>query len=108
MNDKNNVIERLSDILKDRKESSDSSSYTSLLYSEGIQKIISKIKEESNELIEAALDDFKKDDSIIHEAADLLFHVMVLLAYMGIDPSEILRELEKREGISGIEEKSKR
>ena len=55
MNDKNNVIERLSDILKDRKESSDSSSYTSMLYSEGIQKIISKIKEESNELIEAAL-----------------------------------------------------
>jgi len=108
MNDKNNVIERLSDILKDRKESSDSSSYTSMLYSEGIQKIISKIKEESNELIEAALNDVKKDDAIIHEAADLLFHVMVLLAYMGIDPSEILRELEKREGISGIEEKSKR
>ena len=79
-----------------------------MLYSEGIQKIISKIKEESNELIEAALDDVKKDDAIIHEAADLLFHVMVLLAYMGIDPSEILRELEKREGISGIEEKSKR
>ena len=42
MNDKNNVIERLSDILKDRKESSDSSSYTSQLYSEGIQKIIAK------------------------------------------------------------------
>ena len=63
MNDKNNVIERLSDILKDRKESSDSSSYTSMLYSEGIQKIISKIKEESNELIEAALDDVKKDDA---------------------------------------------
>ena len=79
-----------------------------MLYSEGIQKIISKIKEESNELIEAALDDVKKDKAIIHEAADLLFHVMVLLAYMGIDPSEILRELEKREGISGIEEKSKR
>ena len=66
------------------------------------------VKPESNELIEAALDDVKKDDAIIHEAADLLFHVMVLLAYMGIDPSEILRELEKREGISGIEEKSKR
>ena len=47
-------------------------------------------------------------DSIIHEAADLLFHVMVLLAYKDIDPSKILEELEKREGVSGLEEKSKR
>ena len=70
-----------------------------------IRIIIAKIKEESEELIEASISD---KEAIIHEAADLVFHVMVLLAFKDIDPSDILRELERREGVSGIEEKSKR
>ena len=108
MSDSTSIINRLSILLKERKNSPNSSSYTSQLFTEGAEKIIAKIKEESEELIESAETDVMDKDSIIHEAADLLFHVMVLLAHMGIDPSEILRELEKREGISGIEEKSKR
>ena len=105
MNNQENIFERLSKILRSRKETSEDNSYTSQLYKEGIEKIIAKIKEESEELIKASTSDKK---AIIHEAADLIFHVMVLLAYKDIDPSDILKELERREGVSGIEEKSKR
>ena len=108
MSDSTSIINRLSILLKERKNSPNSSSYTSQLFTEGGEKIIAKIKEESKELIESAETDVMDKDSIIHEAADLLFHVMVLLAYKDIDPSKILEELEKREGVSGLEEKSKR
>ena len=105
MSNQDNIFERLSKILRSRKETSEDNSYTSQLYKEGIEKIIAKIKEESEELIKASTSD---KEAIIHEAADLIFHVMVLLAYKDIDPSDILKELERREGVSGIEEKSKR
>ena len=108
MSDSTSIINRLSLLLKERKNSPNSNSYTSQLFTEGVEKIIAKIKEESKELIESAETDVVNKDSIIHEAADLLFHVMVLLAYKDIDPSKILEELEKREGVSGLEEKSKR
>ena len=108
MSNQTNIINRLSLLLRERKNSPNSSSYTSQLFIEGTEKIIAKIKEESEELIESAEADVLDKDSIIHEAADLLFHVMVLLANEDIDPSKILEELEKREGISGLEEKSKR
>ena len=108
MNNSTNIINRLSLLLKERKNSQHSSSYTSQLFIEGAEKIIAKIKEESEELIESAEADVLDKNSIIHEAADLLFHVMVLLAYKDIDPSKILEELENREGVSGLEEKSKR
>jgi len=108
MNNQTNIINRLSLLLRERKNSPNSSSYTSQLFIEGTEKIIAKIKEESEELIESAEADVLDKDSIIHEAADLLFHVMVLLVNEGIDPSNILEELEKREGVSGLEEKSKR
>ena len=108
MSDSTSIINRLSLLLKERKNSPNSNSYTSKLFTEGVEKIIAKIREESEELIESAETDVVNKDSIIHEAADLLFHVMVLLAYKDIDPSNILEELEKREGVSGLEEKSKR
>ena len=108
MSNQTNIINRLSLLLRERKNSPNSSSYTSQLFIEGTEKIIAKIKEESEELIESAEADVLDKDSIIHEAADLLFHVMVLLTNEDIDPSNILEELEKREGVSGLEEKSKR
>ena len=108
MSNQTNIINRLFLLLRERKNSPNSSSYTSQLFIEGTEKIIAKIKEESEELIESAEADVLDKDSIIHEAADLLFHVMVLLANEDIDPSNILEELEKREGVSGLEEKSKR
>ena len=108
MSNQTNIINRLSLLLRERKNSPNSSSYTSQLFIEGTEKIIAKIKEESEELIESAEADVLDKDSIIHEAADLLFHVMVLLANEDIARSYILEDLEKREGVSGLEEKSKR
>ena len=70
------------------------------------EKIISKIKEESEELAEA----FRENDlsNIKHESADLLFHLMVLLSEKNIPFDEVLLELKKREGVSGHEEKKSR
>ena len=75
---------------------------------EEVIKILEKIKEEADELIEAGSADTIRTKEIIHEATDLGFHTMVLLAFNEIDPMEVLKELERREGISGLEEKSRR
>tara|TARA_B100001057_G_scaffold60761_1_gene53978 strand:+ start:1465 stop:1785 length:321 start_codon:yes stop_codon:yes gene_type:complete len=102
-----NIIERLSELLQERKNADPSSSYVASLYSKGNGKIIEKISEETEELI-AEINDSIERKKVIHEAADLWFHVMVLLTNNGIDPSEVLKELEHREGLSGIEEKKER
>ena len=59
------------------------------------------------QLLDTLTEDLEKN-KVIHEAADLWFHVMVLLTNNGIDPTEVLKELESREGLSGIEEKKER
>lgn len=102
-----NIIERLSELLQERKNADPSSSYVASLYSKGNGKIIEKISEETEELI-AEINDSIERKKVIHEAADLWFHVMVLLTNNGIDPTEVLKELESREGLSGIEEKKGR
>ena len=102
-----NIVERLSALLKERKNADPSSSYVASLYAKGNEKIIEKIAEETDELIAEITEDLEKN-KVIHEAADLWFHVMVLLANNGIDPTEVLKELESREGLSGIEEKKGR
>ena len=102
-----NIIERLSALLKERKNADPTSSYVASLYAKGNEKIIEKIAEETDELIAEITEDPEKN-KVIHEAADLWFHVMVLLTNNGIDPIEVLEELENREGLSGIEEKKGR
>ena len=102
-----NIVERLSALLKERKNADPSSSYVASLYAKGNEKIIEKIAEETEELIAEITEDPEKN-KVIHEAADLWFHVMVLLINNGIDPTEVLKELESREGLSGIEEKKGR
>ena len=102
-----NIVERLSDLLKERKNADPSSSYVASLYAKGNEKIIEKIAEETDELIAEITEDLEKN-KVIHEAADLWFHVMVLLTNNEIDPTEVLKELENREGLSGIEEKKGR
>ena len=108
MSTEKNIIERLSNLLLERRASSEDSSYTAQLYKKGISEILSKIEEESKELIEAGELRPTAKKEITHEAADLWYHTMVLLAFNGIDPMDILKELEHREGVSGLEEKSKR
>ena len=101
------IIERLSVLLKERKNADPSSSYVANLYAKGNEKIIQKVVEETDELIAEITEDIEKN-KVIHEAADLWFHVMVLLTNNEIDPTEVLKELESREGLSGIEEKKGR
>jgi phosphoribosyl-ATP pyrophosphohydrolase len=102
-----NILDRLSILLKERKNADPSSSYVASLYAKGNKKIIEKIAEETDELI-AEINENLEKDKVVHEAADLWFHVMVLLTNNGIDPGEVLIELENREGLSGIEEKKGR
>ena len=80
-------------------------SYVSSLYSKGNQDICDKITEEASELVDATKDGKAQ---VVHETADLLFHVLVLLASLDIKYATILDELTKRFGTSGIEEKNNR
>jgi len=107
INSMSNVLNRLVEVLQDRKASLASDSYVAKLYDQGNSKIIEKIQEECQELIEEITDDIDKE-KVLHEAADLWFHVMVLLENNEINPLEILEVLEKREGLSGIKEKEGR
>lgn len=103
------IIIEIAEILERRKESTAISSYTKSLFDKGLEEILSKISEESEELIEAAKDKSKnKKKKLIHETADLWFHTMVLLSYEDISAKEILDELEKRFGTSGLDEKASR
>lgn len=100
------VIKALTEVLKERKNADPSSSYVASLYDKGLDTILKKIGEESAETIIAAKDG--KAEAIIYETADLWFHTLVMLVDQGIDPQEVLSELERRFGLSGIEEKASR
>jgi phosphoribosyl-ATP pyrophosphohydrolase len=84
-------------------------SYTTKLLQGGIPKMGAKLLEESNEVIEAAAESGESGrDHTIREAADVVFHLWVLLASRGIAVDDVRRELERREGVSGLEEKRRR
>ena len=103
------ILSRIDDILEIRKRSSAGKSYTKSLFDKGINEILSKIQEESEELIQAATSNgLDNRNKIIYETADLWFHVMVLLSNEDIKSKEILQELEKRFGLSGLDEKASR
>lgn len=101
----NEIIEKLEDILEMRKSASDADSYVASLYKQGDKQICDKILEEAQELVDS-ID--MKDDQIVHESADLLFHVLVLLRFKNIKYVKILNELDRRFGTSGIVEKNNR
>jgi len=106
---KENVLDRIDKVLKKRKSEGSKNSYVRQLFDQGNVEIIKKIREEFEELIEAAEEvDSDKKNKLIHEAADLCFHIMVLLSSEDITSKEVLTELEERFGISGIEEKNQR
>lgn len=101
------TLDRLMETITARQQQGDSEdSYTASLFKKGRAKIAQKIGEEGVELALAAV----KADKIeaCNESADLLYHVLVLWADMGISPREVMSILEQREGISGIEEKQNR
>lgn len=100
------ILQRLTETLEARKQASPESSYVARLFSKGEDAILKKVGEEATEVILAA----KGGDSshLVHETADLWFHCMVLLAQHGLSADEVLNELARREGLSGIEEKASR
>ncbi|HHH13340.1 MAG TPA: phosphoribosyl-ATP diphosphatase [Thiolapillus brandeum] len=102
----NQVLEALSRVLEARKQASPESSYVAALYHKGLDAILKKIGEEATETVMAAKDG--DPEKVIYETADLWFHSMVLLAHMGLGPEEVLKELERRFGLSGLEEKARR
>jgi|TARA_B110000259_G_scaffold57104_1_gene67446 phosphoribosyl-ATP pyrophosphohydrolase len=100
------ILERLMTVLESRKGGDPSSSYVAKLYDQGIDTILKKIGEESAETIIAAKSGDK--EQIIYETADLWFHSLVLLAQQNLTAQQVLDELDRRFGLSGIEEKSTR
>lgn len=102
----NDILDRLAQTLEARKQADPQSSYVAKLYHKGLDAILKKVAEEAAETIMAAKDGVR--EKIIYETADLWFHSLVLLTREGIHPDEILNELARREGLSGIVEKSNR
>jgi phosphoribosyl-ATP pyrophosphohydrolase len=102
----NDILNRLSDLLEARKSADPQSSYVAKLYTKGMNGILKKVGEEAAETIIAAKDGEKSQ--LIYETADLWFHTLVMLAHAGIKPQEVLDELARREGLSGIDEKAAR
>jgi len=100
------TLTKLADVLEQRKQSSPDSSYVARLYDKGLDAILKKIGEEATETVMAAKDGVS--DKIVYETADLWFHSMVLLAHQGLGPDDVLRELDRRFGLSGLEEKANR
>jgi phosphoribosyl-ATP pyrophosphohydrolase len=100
------ILDRLADTLEARKQASPDSSYVARLYSKGTDAILKKIGEEATETVMAAKDG--QPEKIIYEVADLWFHTLVLLAHKGLKPSDVLNELARREGLSGLTEKANR
>ena len=100
------ILSTLEKILEQRKSATADNSYVASLYSQGTDKILDKISEESAEVIKAAQDE--GNDKIIHEVADLWFHTLVLLRHKDISVKEIETELKRRFGVSGHTEKAAR
>ncbi|MES9858392.1 MAG: phosphoribosyl-ATP diphosphatase [Sedimenticola sp.] len=100
------TLNRLAEVLEARKGADPDSSYVAKLYDKGLDAILKKIGEEATETVMAAKDG--EADKIIYETADLWFHTLVLLAQQGLGPQDVLNELDRRFGLSGLEEKANR
>ena len=100
------ILRRLSETIESRKGADPGSSYVASLFSKGHDAILKKIGEEAAETLLAAKDGDKLH--IVRETADLWFHCLVMLAWHGIGPDDVLAELKRREGISGVDEKKSR
>ena len=100
------ILERLARVLEERKQAEPDDSYVARLYAKGLDAILKKIGEEATETVMAAKDG--DPDRITAEVADLWFHCLVLLAQQGLGPDQVLAELDRRFGLSGITEKASR
>jgi len=114
------VLKDLADVIESRKNAANGvvqadTSYVASLFSKGDDAILKKIGEEAAETIMAAKDarqakrsENEKPQALINEVADLWFHTMIMLAQFNLRPEDVLMELKRREGVSGIAEKASR
>lgn len=100
------TLTRLEATIAQRLTASPETSYVAKLHAKGLAKIAQKLGEEATETVIAALSGESKE--LVGEAADLIFHLMVLLAEKGVPLDKVLAELDRREGTSGIAEKAAR
>ena len=100
------TLDKLAEVLEARKSAPPDSSYVAGLYAAGLEAVLEKVDEEAAEAIAAARADDPR--ALVHETADLWFHCLVMLAARGLHPRDVLAELERRFGISGLEEKAGR
>ncbi len=103
------TLNRLAQIIESRKPHNGGDaekSYIARLFSKGPDAILKKIGEEATETVMAAKDGAR--DKIVYETADLWFHSLIMLAQYDLTPDDVLRELARREGLSGLEEKAAR
>ena len=100
------ILKQLAGVLEQRKAADPGSSYVAGLYAKGLDAILKKIGEEATETVIAGKGG--DNEQIIYETADLWFHSMVLLAHQGLSPDDVLQELQRRFGLSGLEEKAAR
>jgi phosphoribosyl-ATP pyrophosphohydrolase len=108
-----NTLERLAQIIESRKLENGgdpATSYVAKLFAKGDDAILKKIGEEATETVMAAKDARVSGEAakVLYECADLWFHSLVLLAQFGLTPQQVLDELARREGMSGLEEKAAR
>ncbi len=99
--DGNDTLARLADVIEARKAGDPEKSYVARLFHKGTDAILKKIGEEATEVVIAKDADAPK---LVGEVADLWFHSMLALSVFGLKPADVLAELERREGLSGLEE----
>jgi phosphoribosyl-ATP pyrophosphohydrolase len=100
------TLTRLERVIAERKSASPETSYVAKLNAAGIEKIAQKLGEEATEAVIASLAGSREE--LVGEAADVLFHLLMLLQARRIGVDEVMAELDRREGTSGIEEKASR
>ena len=100
------ILAQLTEILEQRKGAAPDSSYVASLYDKGLVAILKKVGEEATETVMAAKDG--DAEKLVYEVADLWFHTMVLLADQGLSADDVLKELARRFGVSGHDEKAAR
>ncbi|HDH08738.1 MAG TPA: phosphoribosyl-ATP diphosphatase [Gammaproteobacteria bacterium] len=100
------ILQQLTEVLEQRKLASADSSYVAGLYDKGLDAILKKIGEEATETVMAAKDGDRQ--KIVYETADLWFHTLIMLSHQGLTADDVLQELARRFGLSGLEEKANR
>jgi phosphoribosyl-ATP pyrophosphohydrolase len=98
----NDTLTRLAAVIDARRGGDPDKSYVARLFAKGTDAILKKVGEEATEVVMAAKDGAR--ERVVAEVADLWFHSMIVLAQFGLRPADVLAELERREGLSGLDE----